>query len=143
MSKSKSAEKQFRTKAVAHMTHVLQGRGDSVNADSIEHIAAAISTADKSYPSRLIGTPQFTAVQKDLVRSAVEAVQSHWTALLGVHIWDRLDLSRSQYDTLRHLLSFVYDPETDAYVPIKVWVNPNDPSDFVLSAQLPGRHARA
>ena len=136
---SKSAEAQYRKKAVAHMSHVLGGRGDGTN---IEHIAAAVATADKSYPSRLMATPQFTGLNRELSKSVVDAVQSHWTALLGVHIWDRLDLSRSQYDTLRHLLSYVYDPETDSYVPIKVWINPVDASDFVLAARLPGRHAR-
>ena len=42
-------------------------------------------------------------------------------------------------ETLRHLLSFIYNPFTDSYVPICVWENPNDPSDFVLSAKIAGR----
>jgi len=33
-------------------------------------------------------------------------VQKHWTPRHAVHVWDRLELSRSQMETLRHLLSF-------------------------------------
>ena len=48
----------------------------------------------------------------------------HWTARCSVHIWDRLGLSRRDMDTLRHLLSYVYDPLSDNYVPIKVRAPP-------------------
>lgn len=136
---SMSALEQYRKKATAHMATVLRGRGEG---DAIEHIAAAIANADPSYPERLMGTPQFSKLQGKLARQVVDAVQSHWTTLLAVHIWDRLDLSRSQFETLRHLLSFVYDVDTDKFAPIKVWVNEHDPSDFVLAARLAARKAR-
>ena len=45
-------------------------------------------------------------------------------------------------DTLRHLLSFTYDRGSDKYVPIKIWVNPNDENDFLVMTRLAGRHAR-
>ena len=45
-------------------------------------------------------------------------------------------------ETLRHLLSFVYDPVTDSYEQIKVWRDENNPGDFVLMAALPARSAR-
>ena len=134
-----SAVEQHRKQAVAHMTAVLRGRGEG---ESIEHVAAALATAGPDYPKKLMGTAQFAKVVKENATAVVNKVQEHWTDLLAVHIWDRLDLSRSQFETLRHLLSFVYDPETDKYVPIKAWINPNDPTDFVLSAQLASRWRR-
>ena len=80
---------------------------------------------------------------KGVVKEAVNKTQTHWTARYAVHVWDRLELSRSQImDTLRHLLSHVYDAATDFYVPIKEWVNPKDDDDFVLTATLAGRYAR-
>uniref|UniRef100_A0A7S0L6P5 Uncharacterized protein n=1 Tax=Coccolithus braarudii TaxID=221442 RepID=A0A7S0L6P5_9EUKA len=45
-------------------------------------------------------------------------------------------------EVLRHLLSFVYDPPTDKYLPIQVWENPDDPADFVSAVVMPGRHRR-
>eukprot|EP00965_Chrysotila_dentata_P116148 3839799-Pleurochrysis_carterae.AAC.1 len=45
-------------------------------------------------------------------------------------------------ETLRHLLSFVFDPGDDNYKPIKIWENPNDPTDFLVMTQLASRQAR-
>ena len=45
-------------------------------------------------------------------------------------------------ETLRHLLSFVYDRTTDSYTPITIWENPNDESDVVVMAKLASRPAR-
>eukprot|EP00965_Chrysotila_dentata_P247785 6207960-Pleurochrysis_carterae.AAC.2 len=36
----------------------------------------------------------------------------------------------------------MYDPDSDSYVPIKVWQNKNDPSDFIVAATLAGRTRR-
>ena len=69
-------------------------------------------------------------------------VQEHWGARHAVHIWDRLELSRSQMEALYHLLSFVYDPITDKFVPIRVWENKDDSSDFVVTAKLASRMKR-
>ena len=59
-----------------------------------------------------------------------------------MHVWDRLDLSESKMETLRHLLSFVYNRETDNHDPIKIWVNPNDERDYLVMAKLASRPAR-
>ena len=45
-------------------------------------------------------------------------------------------------ETLHHLLSFIYNPTTNTYNPIRVWENPKDPTDFLLTASLAGRRAR-
>ena len=82
----------------------------------------------------------------DLQRSAAKAVgraiQDHWTPRLAVHLWDRLELSRRECDTQRHLLSCMYYPSIDKYVPLHMWTNPMDPDDFVEFPMLPGRYLR-
>eukprot|EP00965_Chrysotila_dentata_P149524 4937451-Pleurochrysis_carterae.AAC.3 len=64
--------------------------------------------------ARLVDTPEFVSMQKAAVESARDAIYSHWTSRLSVHIWDRLALSRSQMEMLRHLLSFVFNPHAGA-----------------------------
>eukprot|EP00965_Chrysotila_dentata_P152410 5037493-Pleurochrysis_carterae.AAC.1 len=58
-------------------------------------------------------TPEFSVHDKDIVKGALDKVCAHWTARLSVHVWDRLELSRAKMETLRHLLSFVYDKDDD------------------------------
>eukprot|EP00966_Prymnesium_polylepis_P323969 7380090-Prymnesium_polylepis.1 len=81
-------------------------------------------------------------MQKSIISGAVENILNHWTNRLAVHVWDRLDLSESKMETLRHLLSFVYNKQTDDYDPIKIWVNPNDERDYLVMAKLASRPAR-
>eukprot|EP00965_Chrysotila_dentata_P256610 6212597-Pleurochrysis_carterae.AAC.4 len=69
------------------------------------------SAAGSDGMARLANTPEFLSMQKAAVADATDAIYKHWTARLFVHIWDRLGLSRSQMEMLRHLLSFVFNPE--------------------------------
>ena len=121
-----------------HLFHVLKGRGGDDS--GIENIADALHRA--GYIDKLMETKAFRALRRAIARETVAKVSEHWTARLSVHLWDRLDLSREDMEVLRHLLSFVYDPATNKYLPVRVWENPDDPSDFVASAKLPGRHRR-
>eukprot|EP00966_Prymnesium_polylepis_P217261 5028212-Prymnesium_polylepis.2 len=117
------------------MAAVIQGRGDG---DHINLVAEALHRC--KYLERVFfETARGAAVAKKVARGCVEKVQGHWTARHAVHIWDRLELSRDQMETLRHLLSFIYNPKTDEYEPIKVWENEDDADDFVLSARIAGR----
>eukprot|EP00965_Chrysotila_dentata_P005605 184500-Pleurochrysis_carterae.AAC.1 len=46
-------------------------------------------------------------------------------------------------ETLRHLLSLVYDSHDDTYKPISIWENPNDPREYlVMEASLASRQQR-
>ena len=121
-----------------HIAAVLDGRGEG---DNINLIADALKRA--GYLERLLDeADRVQPLLKGIVKRAVNKTQTHWTARHAVHVWDRLELSRSQMETLRHLLSHVYDAAANAYVPIKAWTNPNDDDDFVLTATLAGRWAR-
>jgi hypothetical protein len=121
-----------------HMAAVLKGRGEG---DNINLIADALKRA--GYLERLLDeADRVQPLLKGIVKGAVNKTSAHWTARHAVHVWDRLERSRSQMETLRHLLSYVYDSAANTYVPIKAWTNPNDDDDFVLTATLAGRWAR-
>ena len=123
--------------SMRHMTAVLRGRGEG---DNINMIAEALHRC--GYLEKLAKTERFVPIVKGIVRAAVAEVQDHWTPRHAVHVWDRLELSRSQMETLRHLLSFIYDPGADKYIPIKAYVNPNDDHDYVLVAKMASRQRR-
>ena len=127
--------RQFNSRSVQHMRAVLEGRGE--DASGIANITAAIQKA--GYLDALLEQPD---IRRRLALEAQKSVQAHWSARLAVHVWDRLALSREDFETLRHLLSFVYDADSDKYVPLKLWQNPDEPNDFVVSARLPSRQAR-
>ena len=96
----------------------------------------------RGYVQPLLQSKRFQSFVKQIVERANSEVQGHWSARHAVHVWDRLELSRTQMETLTHLLSFIYNPVTDAYEPICIWENPYDPTDFVLAARLAGRWSR-
>ena len=132
-----SESKASQRRSVTHMAVVISGRGEG---DDIDLVADALERC--GYLEKLVEAPRFQSEVKRIVEDAVGKVQSHWSARHAVHVWDRLELSRSQMETLSHLLSFVYNPATDKYDPITVWKNPTDSTDFVLTARLAGRKAR-
>ena len=105
----------WRRLSITHMAGVIEGRGEG---EAINNVADALHRC--GYLERLPEASRFQHVAKAIAASAVAKVQEHWTARHSVHIWDRLELSRSQMESLYHLLSFVYDPATDKYVPIRV-----------------------
>jgi hypothetical protein len=127
-----------------HLGAVLNGR--TTLPGDVELLASVLQHSgevdERSLPQRLMDTAPFVNLQQRIVEDAVAKVQEHWSARLAVHVWDRCELSRSKMETLRHLLSFIYDPIIDDYVPVKVWVNPRDPAQYVLSAQLASRQRR-
>ena len=53
-----------------------------------------------------------------------------------------MHLSRSKMDDLRHLLSFVFDPESDSYRRITVWQNSRNSDDSIGMPCLVGRAGR-
>ena len=124
-----------------HVTAVLKGRLD--DDDGVRNIARSLQTAGgKEIAEKLLATPEFAAAQKPIVKETLNKVAEHWTARLSVHVWDRLHHSERSMETLRHLLSFTYDRPSNNYMPIKIWENPHDESDFLVMAQLAGRRAR-
>ena len=118
----------------------IKGRLDSE--ESTRAVARALEREGDGAMRRLLDTPEFIPVQKKIVQETLDAAAEHWIARLAVHLWDRLELSDSKMETLRHLLSFVYDPVKDHYDPIKIWVNPNDEDDYLIMTKIASRPAR-
>ena len=86
---------------------------------------------------------QLPEVQKKAAQRVADVMQKHYTPRLAVFLWDRLDLSRREYDHLRHLICFKYHPPpVDNFIPLRLWEHPDDKDDFVDYPILPGRYAR-
>ena len=124
----------YKGRVQRHVKSVLQGRLDTE--ESAQAVARGIAAAGDDAVLRLMETPEFAAYTQAEVKASMAKVAEHWSARLSVHVWDRLDLTDSKMDTLRHLLSFVFDRSTGKYVPIRIWENPNDPSDYLVMTQL-------
>lgn len=137
---SAQAYSSWRHSVSKHVRTVMHGRFES--AHGVRAVAAGLLKAGDDVARKLLDTPEFASAQKAVVESVMARVAEHWTARLAVHIWDRLELSDAKMETLRHLLSFVYDPATNEYQPIKVWVNPNDENDYLVMAKLASRQKR-
>jgi hypothetical protein len=121
-----------------HLAAVLEGRGE--DEEGLALIAEALHRC--GYTDSLMGTHRFQRACKALARKVVGSTTAHWTPRHAVHVWDRLELSRNQMETLSHLLSDIYDAEWDKYRGIRAWENPHDESDYVLVAKLAGRVLR-
>ena len=89
------------------------------------------------YLKRLVEADLFQPVAKGIVLAAAGKVQEHWTARHSVHVWDRLELSRSQMETLRHLLSYPAPPPLPEWRYTGMDVRPRS-----LLATIPPQHAR-
>ena len=125
------------------MVACLEGRGEGKCINLVAEALHRCRSPDGStYLEALVDTRRFQPVIKGLVGDAVAKIQEHWTARHAVHIWDRLELSRRQMEKLHHLLSYIYDPVTDSYAQIRVWENPFDKKDYVLTARLASREKR-
>lgn len=79
---------------------------------------------------------------KKLIGGALSVMQNHWSARHAVILMQEVHTSRSEFDSLRHLLSFKYSRAADSYQPIKVWVNKFDSSDTLSAPTLAARGPR-
>ena len=121
-----------------HIFKVLEGRGDTW--DGVNNIASALDRLKLT--NKLVKTGYFSGACKMIAQGVVNTQEEHWSARLSVHIWDRLGLSRDNMETLRHLLSYTYDPIQDCYNEIRAWQNPSDKDDFVKTCKLVARRPR-
>ena len=119
------------------MAAVLEGRGEG---DCIDMVAEALHRT--GYLERLVQTERFQPIVKTIVRDAISKINEHWTPRHAVHVWDRLELSRAQMETLNHLLTDVYNEQIDKYEAVPAWVNPFDKTDVVCFPRLASRRQR-
>ena len=57
----------------------------------------------------------------------------------GLYAMTFLNQSRSQYEIMRHLPSFLYNAETDKYERLVVWTNPYDETDSLHAPAMASR----
>ena len=95
----------------------------------------------------LLQTAQLQPKIKEVIGTVLSVIQDHWSARMAVILMAEVHTSRSEFDTLRHLLSFIYDRDQDTYGRIKAWINPHNERDFlyvpVLTARGPREAERA
>lgn len=95
----------------------------------------------------LFKTKEFQPVIQQTIKDVLQVIQHHWSARMAVILMQEVHTSRSEFDALRHLLSFVYDRTEDVYKRIKVWVDPYDCNkvEYVptLTARGPRERERA
>jgi hypothetical protein len=118
---------------VRHITAVLRDR-------PMAHIVHAIRRLCRL--RELAQCREFAAEAKVIAQHVMSTLATRWNARLSVHLWDRLELSSRRMDDLGHLLSSEYNPATDEFDVLRVWENPDDPTDFVPMRRLVGRSGR-
>ena len=97
-----------------HMITVLKGRP----ADLVAKSLVSAGLADE-----VMATKPFETYHRATAAAVIAKVEEHWSARMSVHIWDRLDLSRRGMEKLRHLLSFIFNPVLNMYIPLAVWIS--------------------
>eukprot|EP00965_Chrysotila_dentata_P009025 293530-Pleurochrysis_carterae.AAC.1 len=91
--------KRWADKVKKHVGAVLRGRCDTD--ESARLVAKALQSSNgKDGIARLMQTPEFIAHDKDVAKQTLNKMEEHWTARFSVHVWDRLELSRSKMETL-------------------------------------------
>lgn len=111
---------------------VVKQRNPSVVAVALKHEDMICS---------LVTTAEFQPYIKAVVTNALRAIQEHWNARHAIVLQSEVHTSRSEYDALRHLLSFKYDCHSDMYKQFKVWSNPFNESDHLLAPCIASRYS--
>ena len=122
---------------VTHISTVLKDRPPTA-------ISAALERNGQI--EALLQTKKLQSHVKTIIAGVLAVIQKHWGARHAVIVMSEVHTSRSEFDTLRHLLSFIYDRDTDMYRRIAVWTNPFAPDDqFVptLASRKPREEERA
>lgn len=127
---SKELDKRNHYRTVGFITKVLQHREP-------EAIAAALRRC--KLLERMFHTRQAQPHIKKLVAAAASVIQKHWSARHALMLQFEVHCSRSEYDALRHLLSFRYNHANDCYERFVIWRNPTNAADTVLAPTLAAR----
>ena len=106
------------------------GRGvPFMRAAVTDRSAADVATALKlaggtEFLRDLIETKEFASIKKETIEATAAKIQERWSPRLAVLLMSDLQLSRSQFEALRHYLSFEYDVDDDVYRHLVLYVNP-------------------
>lgn len=79
---------------------------------------------------------------KQAIDGVLQVIQERWGARHAVILMQEVHTSRSEFDALRHLLSFAYNRDLDAYERVPVWTNPFNHKDVLHMPALASRKPR-
>ena len=126
--------------------------GDHIYRDQVRHVAAvckgrnpvviANALRRNGQIEAVMATPPFQPALKTKIEGVLKVIQEHWSPRHALFVMSEVHTSRSEFDTLRHLLSFVYNRSKDIYEKLVVWVNPHDPADTLASPTVASRWPR-
>lgn len=102
-------------------------------------VAIALKRAGLLEP--LFKTAPFQPWIKSVIAEALSALQKHWSPRHALMLQFEVHCSRSEYDALRHLLSFKYNHAEDCYKRMIVWRNPTNSSDTLQAPAIAARPA--
>ena len=106
-------------------------------------VATALKlTGGSSFISELAACKEFQPIIKATIEETAAKIQERWSPRLAVLLMSDLQLSRSQFDALRHYLSYAYDVDDDTYSKLQLYVNPFNPQKTVPFPSLPPRKPR-
>ena len=83
---------------------------------------------------------EFQPVVKATIEETIAKIQERWSPRLAVLLMSDLQLSRSQFEALRHYLSFEYDVNDDVYHKLLLYVNPFNAREKVAWPSLAPRY---
>lgn len=102
----------------------------------------AVALAKNQQISGLLQTKELQPAMKESIAAVLQRVQQHWGPRHAVILMQEIHSSRSEFDALRHLLSYKYDREKDMYQRISVWTNPWKENDVLYAPTLAARAPR-
>ena len=78
-------------------------------------------------------------IKSAIYKDTIKQIQARWSPRLAVLLMSDLQLSRSQFEALRHYLSFEYDVTDDVHKKLHLYVNPFNEREKVDYPALPPR----
>ena len=112
-----------------------------IDGRSAADVAAALKGAGGTpFLTELVTCPEFQPMIKKTIEETAAKIQERWSPRLAVLIMSDLQLSREQFQALRHYLSFAYDVGDDVYNKLLLYVNPHNKRDAVAFPSLAPRN---
>ena len=106
------------------------------------NVATALAAGGYDFLKELLECSEFQPLIKETIEEIISKIQERWSPRLAVLIMSDLQLSRSQFDALRHYLSFEYDVTDDVYKKLNLYVNPKNVREKIDFPTLAARKPR-
>ena len=122
-----------RKRGLPMLKSALDGRSAADIATALKGAGGAVLLSD------LTACQEFQPLVASIIQTAVDKIQTRWSKRLSVLLMSDLQLSREQYEALRHYLSDQYDADDDSYTQLRVFESPFNNRLYVLFPKLVAR----